>query len=215
MMTMLTMIRTVIIFPALFLIGCVSQSDIRTQVDQSNATLRQEISAAQSESSARSDKNAADTAAAKNESVARDEKLTSDIAAARSDFTARIDKLAADIATVRGTSEQRWQAVEQHQKFARDDLSNLRADLQRISGDLGRTVQDLQNRINASSGAVREHLQRQRAALADQLKSLDQVIIGFEGKPPVTPAPAEAPVTAVAPGPTPVAPALPMAPAPR
>lgn len=163
------MIRPTLLLPALLLTGCVSEEDVRLQVDQSAATVRQELATVRSEAAARSDK------------------LTADLAAARSESSGRDDKLAADLAAARSASDQRLAGVEQQQKTALTDLAAMRADLQRIAGDLGRTAQELQRRIEASSGVLRDHLQRQRASIADQLKAIDQIISGLDG--PAAPAP--------------------------
>jgi chromosome segregation ATPase len=152
----------IMLLPILLLAACVSEDEVRAQVGQSADLLRGEITKSSAESSARIDE------------VARN------LAAARKDVDVRLAAAATDLTTLRSGLEARLQAIDKQLKSVDQDLVSMRAEVQRLSGDLGRSVQELQRRIEASSGALRDHLQRQRSALTEQLKSLDHIIGGLE-----------------------------------
>lgn len=187
--------RILAVLPVVLLAaGCVSESDVRTQVDQAKAELRTELTAAKTESAGRADK------------------LGADLAATRTS----IDKVGGELAALRtalAALEQKQAASEQFQRQVAVDVVALRSEVQRVSGDLTRSVQDLLRRVEASSSLMRDHLGRQRAALAEQLKSLDQIIAGADSGTQAPAAAPAAPTPAIAPA-APAPAVIPAAPAP-
>jgi septal ring factor EnvC (AmiA/AmiB activator) len=151
-------IAPILALPVLLLTaGCVSEEDVRTQVDQAKAELKGDLAAVKTESATRADQLASDLAASKKET----ERISTALAAS--------DKRNRDLET---------------------QIAGMKADLQRISGDLSRSVQDLTRRVEASSGVFREHIKLQRNVVAEQLKALDKIIAGGETvAPSVAPTP--------------------------